>query len=69
MYASVDLGGTTIAYALASADGRIIAERSMPTQSHEGPLTVLARIGALVKELAAETGVMPQALASACLDC
>ena len=62
MYASVDLGGTTVACALASTDGRIIAERSIPTQSHEGPPAVLARIGELVKELAAETRAEPIAL-------
>jgi predicted NBD/HSP70 family sugar kinase len=47
MYASVDLGGTTVACALASPDGQIIAERSIPTHSNEGPPVVLARIGAL----------------------
>jgi glucokinase len=62
MYASVDLGGTTVACALASADGRIIAERSIPTQSNEGPQAVLARIAELVKELAAETRGTPVAL-------
>jgi len=56
MYASVDLGGTTIACALASADGRIVAERSIPTQSSDGPQKVLARIGGLVLELAAVAG-------------
>lgn len=62
MYASVDLGGTTIAGALASADGRIIAERAIPTQSNEGPPAVLARIGVLVNELAAEVGATPLAV-------
>jgi glucokinase len=62
MYASVDLGGTTVACALASADGRIIAERSIPTQSHEGPPAVLARIGEVVKDLAAEVGATPLAV-------
>jgi predicted NBD/HSP70 family sugar kinase len=61
MYASVDLGGTTVACALASADGRIIAERSIATQSNEGPPAVLARVGDLVKELAAETRTTPLA--------
>ena len=62
MYASVDLGGTTVACALTSPDGSIIAERSIPTQSNEGPPAVLARIGALVKELAAEARGTPLAL-------
>src|SRR5215472_174396 len=43
MYASVDLGGTTVACALASSDGQIIADESIPTQSNEGPQTVLVR--------------------------
>jgi len=62
MYASVDLGGTTVACALVSADGRIIAEKSIPTQSHEGPPAVLARIGQLVLALAREAGEKPAAV-------
>jgi glucokinase len=62
MYASVDLGGTTIACALASSDGRILVERSIPTQSSEGPQAVLARIGGLIQELAAQAGATPLAV-------
>ena len=62
MYASVDLGGTTVACALVSADGRIIAEKSIPTQSHEGPPAVLARISQLVLELARKAGEKPAAV-------
>lgn len=62
MYASVDLGGTTVACALVSADGRIIAEKSIPTQSHEGPPAVMARIGQLVLALAREAGEKPAAV-------
>ena len=62
MFASVDLGGTTVNCALASADGRIIAERSIPTQPHEGPPAILTRIGELVKELAAKVGATPLAV-------
>lgn len=62
VYAGVDLGGTNIACALGSGDGAILAERSVPTASHEGPDAVLERIAALVEHLAAETGSTPSAL-------
>jgi glucokinase len=62
MYASVDLGGTTVACALASSDGQIIAEESIPTQWNEGPQTVLARIARLVKELVTTARVTPQSV-------
>jgi glucokinase len=52
MFAGVDIGGTNIAAAVGSADGSILAERSIPTQSHEGPEAVLRRTAALVRELA-----------------
>jgi glucokinase len=50
-YAGIDLGGTNIAAALGTADGSLVARRSAPTNSHEGPHSVLARIAALVREL------------------
>lgn len=56
IFAAVDLGGTTIAAALATRDGRLIAETEVPTDSHEGPRAVVNRIGRLVRELAAQTG-------------
>lgn len=59
LYASVDLGGTKVACALAIAEGDRIAERTIPTQSHEGPRAVVSRIAALVNELAASAGVRP----------
>ncbi len=62
VYASVDLGGTKIACALATAGQRVIAERTIPTDSHEGPEAVLERIGALVNSLAAGSGARPAAL-------
>jgi len=51
MFAGVDLGGTKIAGALADADGRIVRTETIPTQSHEGPGAVLARIAQLVADL------------------
>jgi len=62
IYASVDLGGTNIAGVFAGADGRVVCERKVPTQSHEGPEAVLERIAELVNGLAQEIGSRPLAL-------
>ncbi len=62
LYASIDLGGTKIACAFGTATGDIVAERTTPTQSHEGPDAVLARIADLVNTLADEVGQHPTAL-------
>ncbi len=62
MYASVDLGGTTIGGALATHDGRIAAERSVATLSADGPEAVLVRIGSLIESLSEEAGEKPAAL-------
>jgi glucokinase len=59
VYASIDLGGTKIACMFATAAGQVVAERTVPTLSHEGPPAVLGRIAGLVNDLAAETGVQP----------
>lgn len=62
LYASVDLGGTNIKCAFAGAEGVIVTHRSVPTESHEGPDAVMARIGSLVNEMATDTGIEPTAL-------
>ena len=62
VYASVDLGGTNIKYALATKDGRILCLKSAPTQSHEGPEAVLERIAVLICDLDKEVGYEPIAL-------
>lgn len=62
LFAGVDLGGTTIAVALADRDGRILAEADTATNSHEGPTAVVARIGRLLNDLAARVGLRPQAI-------
>ncbi|MCC6586458.1 MAG: ROK family protein [Bryobacterales bacterium] len=62
MYASIDLGGTTITGALADTTGQIAAERTIPTDSHEGPAGVLDRIARLINTLAGEVGHKPHAL-------
>ena len=62
VYASVDLGGTKVACAFATGEGDVLAEKTVPTESHQGPQAVLARIAALVSGLAAETGHQPAAV-------
>ena len=53
LFASVDLGGTKIAGAIAGVDGEILAEGRIATNSHEGPAGVLPRIAGLVSDLSA----------------
>jgi len=62
IYASVDLGGTNIKCALADADGTVVASESVPTDSHEGPDSVIARMAGLVNRLASGLGVRPEAV-------
>lgn len=62
LFASIDLGGTKIAAAIARADGRILAEGRVPTNSHEGPAGVLTRMASLVRDLAARVGDRPAAV-------
>src|ERR1039458_8117833 len=61
LFASVDLGGTKIAAAIARSNGEILAEDRIATNSHEGPACVLPRIAGLVADLAARLGVQPAA--------
>jgi glucokinase len=61
-YASIDLGGTKVACAFATAEGEIVVEKTIPTQSHEGPEAVLDRIADLVNDLSEQTGAQPAAL-------
>jgi glucokinase len=62
IYASVDLGGSKIAAMLASSGGEVLAERSVPTFSQEGPEGVLKRVATLVLEMAEAAGRRPAAL-------
>lgn len=62
IYASVDLGGTNIAGVFAGGDGRVVCEKKVPTQAHEGPEAVLNRVAQLVNGLAGESGGRPVAL-------
>jgi glucokinase len=61
LYASMDLGGTKVACAFGTAEGRVVAERTIPTASHEGPRAVLHRIAGLVNAMADEVGAAPVA--------
>ena len=62
MFASVDIGGTITSCAVASGAGQMLAERTIPTLSHEGPDAVLTRIAATINELAASAGKRVAAL-------
>ena len=62
LFASVDLGGTKIAGAIAGADGEILAEERIATNSHEGPAGVLPRLAGLVSDLSARLGAQPRAV-------
>ena len=60
LYAGIDLGGTTVTAGLATADGRLVASRTIPTESSDGPTAVLSRVADLVRSLAAEAGAAPR---------
>jgi glucokinase len=62
LYAGVDLGGTTITAGIATADGRLVASRTIPTNSSDGPDAVLGRIALLIETLAVETGSKARAI-------
>ncbi|NPV68361.1 MAG: ROK family protein [Anaerolineae bacterium] len=62
LYASIDLGGTKIAGALAGTNGQIVAEKTIPTESQQGPEAVVQRIAGLICDLAAQAGQSPVAL-------
>ena len=62
LYASVDLGGTKVACAFGTADGEIVAEQTIPTNSQDGPAAVLERIADLVNGLALTVGREPAAV-------
>ena len=51
LLAGVDLGGTSIKAALADESGRVLARDVIPTESHQGPDGVLARIADLIQRL------------------
>jgi glucokinase len=63
LFAAVDLGGTSIKAAIANAAGEVLAHQSSPTESHEGPDAVVARIAELVVNLFAQINVADKTLA------
>ncbi|MBS0202148.1 MAG: ROK family protein [Planctomycetes bacterium] len=62
LFAGVDLGGTTIAAALADREGQVVAEAETATNSHEGSAAVIARIHRMVSELVTKSGASLQAV-------
>ena len=56
LYASVDVGGTSIGIAVGHDDGTVLAEHEFATESHLGPDAVLDRVGKEVAALAAAHG-------------
>lgn len=61
-FAGIDLGGTTIGAAAATREGRVLAEETVSTQSHEGPKAVLQRIGDLIERLSDRCGTAPKSI-------
>jgi glucokinase len=66
LYAGIDLGGTTIGGVLADAQGNIVQETSIPTESYAGPPAVLDRIVGLVETLSAAAGARPAGVGIGC---
>ena len=56
LFASVDVGGTSIGLGIGRADGTLVAETEFPTESHLGADAVVERIGREVAKLASEHG-------------
>ncbi|WP_437185540.1 ROK family protein [Planctomicrobium sp. SH668] len=56
LFLGVDVGGTTIKFAVGDYDGKLVREESLPTESHEAPEKVLKRICDRILTLSKETG-------------
>lgn len=52
----VDVGGTKLAYVVADRAGRVLAEFSEPTHSHEGYAATVRRIGTTILRLREQAG-------------
>src|SRR5688572_27775452 len=62
-FIGVDLGGTKIAAAVLNLEtGQITAHKTVPTQGHEGPDSVLKRMADLVSGLANEAALALEAI-------
>jgi glucokinase len=60
VFAGVDVGGTSVKLAIGTADGELLAESAIPTDSHRGPDAVLQRIAEGLNHLARQTGARPK---------
>jgi len=61
----VDLGGTFIKTALVSADGKVIAKSSRPSNAETGPALLMDNMADAVNDLMAEGGVKPENIIAA----
>ncbi len=59
VFAGVDVGGTSVKLALGTDDGELLAESSIPTDSHRGPEAVLHRIAEGLNHLSSQVGQKP----------
>ncbi|WP_437190812.1 ROK family protein [Planctomicrobium sp. SH527] len=62
LFVGIDVGGTTVKFAVARADGIILREGSIATESHLGPELVLKQIGEYAKSISSEVGGVPGAV-------
>jgi len=54
LYIGVDLGGTKIAAALLTEEGKVLNRKQIPTRAEEGPERIIQRIEELIDELSAD---------------
>src|SRR5436190_2190012 len=59
-FAGADVGGTSVKLAFGTADGDLLAESSIPTESHQGPEAVLKGIAEGINYLSSQTGAKPK---------
>ena len=62
LFASVDLGGTTIGCALADSEGKVAAEGTIATEGYRGPEGVIPRIARAIAGLTEQAGARPSAV-------
>lgn len=62
LYAGVDIGGTNIKIGLITAQRRLVAHASIPTQAQAGPKQAMARSVETVRDLIARHRLDPRAL-------
>lgn len=63
---ALDIGGTKLAVAVVHADGSVHGLRVRPTDKHEGPDAVLARLFAMGHEAIADSGLAVAAVGISC---